>query len=221
MQSLNQIITELNKSGVKLVAVSKTKPTPQIMEIYEQGQHIFGENRVPELVEKAQQMPKDIEWHMIGHLQRNKVKSLVLHVAMIHSIDNVRLLKEVNKQAAKINRVIPCLLQLKIAEEETKSGFDLESLRDWLAINEWKSLQHIKIAGMMGMASFVDDMSIVRREFKYLKSSFDQLKGDFFKDNDQFKEISMGMSGDYQIAIEEGSTMVRIGSLIFGPRNYG
>jgi hypothetical protein len=221
MQSLNQILTELNKSGVKLVAVSKTKPISQIMEIYEQGQHIFGENRVPELVEKAQQMPKDIEWHMIGHLQRNKVKGLVSHVAMIHSIDRVKLIKEVNKQAASINRTIPCLLQLKIAEEETKSGFELEPLRDWLATNEWKSLQHIQIAGMMGMASFVDDMSIVRREFKYLKSSFEQLKGDFFQDNDQFKEISMGMSGDYQIAIEEGSTMVRIGSLIFGPRNYG
>lgn len=219
--SINRLISELDHKGVVLVAVSKTKPTAQIMQIYEQGQRIFGENRVPELVEKAQQLPMDIEWHMIGHLQRNKVKSLVSHVSMIHSIDRVKLLKEVNKQAERIGRTIPCLLQLKIAGEETKSGFDLNTLRDWLETNERKNLQHVRIAGMMGMASFIDDMSIVRKEFKYLKSSFDQIKVDFFKDDDQFKEISMGMSGDYELAIEEGSTMVRIGTLIFGARNYG
>ncbi len=219
MQSIQEIKSGFGREDVRLVAVSKTKPVEEILEIYNQGQRIFGENRALELEEKARKLPSDIQWHMIGHLQRNKVKNVVPHVDMIHSIDSIRLAAEVNKQAKRIDRVIPCLLQIKIAKEESKYGFDLQQLLDWLGTGQWKDMAHIEFAGVMGMASFVPDMGIVREEFRYLKQCFDELQSRIFRDYASFREISMGMSGDYQVAIEEGSTMVRIGTLIFGERN--
>ena len=219
MQTIQEIREGFGRPDVKLVAVSKTKPAEAILNIYNQGQRIFGENRAMELEEKAQKLPKDIAWHMIGHLQRNKVKNIIPYVAMIHSIDSIRLAAEVNKQARRVDRVVPCLLQIRIAKEETKYGFDLQELLEWLSTGQWKEMDHIEIAGVMGMASFVPDMGIVREEFRYLKQCFDELKSGIFADYAPFREISMGMSGDYHVAIEEGSTMVRIGTLIFGERN--
>jgi pyridoxal phosphate enzyme (YggS family) len=219
METIQEIRAGFGRPNVKLVAVSKTKPVDAILEVYGQGQRIFGENRALELEEKAQILPKDISWHMIGHLQRNKVRNVAPYVDMIHSIDSIRLASEVNRQAKRIGRVIPCLLQIRIAKEETKYGFDLEELMDWLAAGQWKEMDHIEFAGVMGMASFVPDMGVVREEFRYLKQCFDKLKSDIFTAYQPFCEISMGMSGDYPVAIEEGSTIVRIGTLIFGERN--
>ena len=216
---LQNILIELKKSNTTLVAVSKTKPNEQILEVYQQGHRIFGENRVQELVTKHETLPQDIEWHMIGHLQRNKVKYIAPFVSMIHSVDNYKLLKEVNKQAVKQDRIINCLLQFKIAREETKTGFDLNSAQDMLDDGTFPALKNISICGVMGMATFTDDAQQVRSEFQKLKQIFDHLKSSTFSKNPTFKEISMGMSGDYKLAIEEGSTMVRIGSLIFGKRN--
>lgn len=218
--SFKSIAKEVNDSGATLVAVSKTKPNEQILDIYNQGQRIFGENRVQELVEKYNTLPKDIEWHMIGHLQSNKVKYMAHFVNLIHSVDNFKLLKEVNKQAAKNERIINCLLQFKIAKEETKTGFDLKDAKEMLDSELFSTLKNIKICGIMGMATFTDKQDQVRSEFQKLKNIFDQLQASYFKNQDSFSEISMGMSGDFQLAIEEGSTMVRIGSLIFGNRNY-
>ncbi len=215
---LQVILDELKLSGTKLVAVSKTKPAEQIMEVYKQGQRIFGENRVQEMAGKYEELPKDIEWHMIGHLQSNKVKYMAHFVSMIHSVDNFKLLKEINKQAQKHNRIINCLLQFKIAREETKTGFDIPVARQMLEDEAFSNLRNIKICGVMGMATFTDNLLQVRSEFQKLKSIFDQLRKDYFFEQPAFKEISMGMSGDYQVAIEEGSTIVRIGSLIFGKR---
>lgn len=214
------LVSKLNEKNVKLVAVSKTKPVKDIMVLYEQGQRIFGENKVQELTEKHGQMPKDIEWHMIGHLQRNKVKYIAPFVALIHAIDSLKLLKEINKQAAKENRVIPCLLQMHIAEEDTKFGLDRAELSELLESDIYKEMQHISIHGLMGMATFTDDTEQVKREFTGLKRLFDEVKAQYFADQPQFTELSMGMSGDYELAIEAGSTMVRIGSLLFGERNY-
>jgi len=186
--------------------------------LYAQGQRIFGENRVQELVEKYEALPKDIEWHLIGHLQTNKVKYIAPFVRMIHSVDSLKLLKEINKQAAKHERTIDCLLQMHIANEATKFGMNESEVIDLLNDTAFKNMQNIRITGVMGMATFTDDKSQVRNEFRQLKYIFNQLKRNFFMDNETFREISMGMSGDYQIAIAEGSTMVRIGSLLFGAR---
>jgi len=215
---LQDILNQLDPQGVKLVAVSKTKPVVAILDIYNSGQKIFGENRVMELVEKQALLPSDIEWHLIGHLQTNKVKYIAPFVQLIHSIDSLKLLKEVNKQALKNNRIIDCLLQMYIADEETKFGLNEQEVIALLASDVYNEMQNIRIVGLMGMATFTTDENQIRREFSELKSIFDRLKSQSFQMADSFKEISMGMSGDYKIAIEEGSTMVRIGSLIFGSR---
>jgi len=213
--NLTKITSELPE-GVTLVAVSKTKPNEDILEAYEAGQRIFGENKVQEMVQKWEDLPKDIEWHMIGHVQRNKVKYMAEFVSLIHGVDSPRLLKEINKQAKKHDRVIPCLLQIHIAEEDTKFGLDEKELNELVDSDEFKTMEHIKIVGLMGMATFTEDMDQVRREFAQLKSLYDHLKAKLTDIN----ILSMGMSGDYTVAIEEGSTMVRIGSSIFGARNY-
>lgn len=202
--------------NVVLVAVSKTKPTEDLLVAYEAGQRVFGENKIQEMTQKWEVLPKDIQWHMIGHVQRNKVKYMAEYVDLIHGVDSLKLLKEINKQALKHNRTISCLLQMHIAEEDTKFGLDQDELIALVNDDEFKSLQNIKIEGLMGMATFTKDLEQVRREFKGLKTTFEGLK-------EQLPEIhvlSMGMSGDYTIAVDEGSTMVRIGSSIFGARNY-
>ncbi|TAI49052.1 YggS family pyridoxal phosphate-dependent enzyme [Flagellimonas allohymeniacidonis] len=213
--NLNKVKSSL-PGHVTLVAVSKTKPKEVILEAYNTGHRIFGENKVQEMVQKWEELPKDIEWHMIGHVQRNKVKYMAPFVSMIHGVDSFRLLKEIDKQAKKNNRTIDCLLQMHIAKEETKFGLDGNELKEIIVSEEFELLKNIRIVGVMGMATFTPDESQVRKEFAYLKSIFAELK-------EQLPEIdtlSMGMSGDYGIAIEEGSTMVRIGSSIFGARNY-
>jgi len=201
-----------------LVAVSKTKPNEDLMEAYNAGQRALGENKVQEMCDKADALPKDIEWHMIGHLQRNKVKYIAPFVHLIHSVDSVRLLKEINKQGKKIDRVIPVLLQIHIAEEESKYGLDEHELHELLSSDAFKEMNHVEVQGLMGMATFTDDEAKVRREFKSLKKLFDETSETYNDEKLNLKELSMGMSGDYQIAIEEGSTMVRIGSKIFGER---
>lgn len=211
---------ELTETGVKLVAVSKTHPIEIINDLYTYGQRDFGENKVQELIEKAQTLPEDIRWHMIGHLQRNKVKMLLPHVYMIHSIDSIRLLKEVDKEAGKINRKVKCLLQAKIAQEDTKYGFDFSVLRSFFQSGTHLNYPNIIYSGLMGMATNTSDQSQVKAEFASLKVLFGEIKANHFTDNDSFKEISMGMSGDYKLAVESGSTIVRIGSLIFGDRYY-
>jgi hypothetical protein len=201
---------------VTLVAVSKTKSKEEIMEAYSSGQRIFGENKVQEMTAKWSELPKDIEWHMIGHVQSNKVRYMAPYVHLIHGVDSLKLLKEVNKQAQKNDRVISCLLQMHIAEEATKFGFNTEELEALMKSGEFDLLPHIKIVGLMGMATFTEDKDQVRKEFKSLSSDYLRFK----KTLPSMNILSMGMSGDYQIAIEEGSTMVRIGSSIFGVRNY-
>ncbi|MCP4438812.1 MAG: YggS family pyridoxal phosphate-dependent enzyme [Aureispira sp.] len=213
-----KVLADLAPHQTQLVAVSKTKPNEDILALYQEGQRIFGENRVQELVPKQEALPKDIQWHLIGHLQSNKVKYIAEFVDTIHSIDGLKLLKEVNKQAAKHDRTINCLLQFHIAEEESKFGLSLEKAQELLRSEAFGNMQNVTITGVMGMATFTDDQAQVRKEFQALKSFFDQLKDTFFADVDSFKEISMGMSGDYAIAIEEGSTLVRVGSLLFGSR---
>jgi pyridoxal phosphate enzyme (YggS family) len=203
---------------VTLVAVSKTKPIPDLMEAYEAGQRIFGENKIQEMAEKWEQMPKDIQWHMIGHVQTNKVKFMAQFVNLIHGVDSLKLLQEINKQAQKNNRVIDCLLQIHIAEEETKFGLDEQELSSLLSSNEFQEMKNIRAVGLMGMATFTDDKEQIKKEFNHLKSIFDGLQP-LQTESCQLKTISMGMSGDYQLAIECGSTMVRIGSSIFGGRN--
>ena len=205
-------------SSVCLIAVSKTKPVSDLSIAYQTGQRHFGENKVQELVEKYEQLPNDIHWHMIGHLQSNKVKYIASFVHLIHTVDSLKLLTEINKQAQKNDRVISCLLQFYIAQEETKFGLSLDEANLLLTSNEFLNLKNIQIAGVMGMASFVDDQDQIRKEFQHLKSIFVALKNDYFKTNSDFKEISMGMSGDYELAIEEGSTLIRVGSSIFGGR---
>ncbi len=205
---------------VKLVAVSKTKPNEAVQEAYDAGQRIFGENKVQDLVAKAEKLPEDIDWHFIGHMQSNKVKYIAPFVKMIHAVDSIKLLKEINKQALKNNRIIDCLLQFHIAQESTKFGLSISEADELLNNNELNSLQNISIVGVMGMATYTDDMEQIRSEFRQLNNNFKILKTKFFNSNSNFKEISMGMSGDYKIAIEEGSTMIRIGTKIFGERNY-
>ena len=201
-----------------LIAVSKTKPAETIQEAYEAGQRVFGENKVQELTGKYDALPKDIEWHMIGHLQSNKIKFIAPFISLIHSVDSFKLLEEINKQALKSNRVIPCLLQIHIAEEETKFGFSEEEVFDLFKTDSFNQLNNIRIAGLMGMATFTDNPEQVRKEFRSLKSIFEKLKSSSLPKQVEMKELSMGMSGDYKIAIEEGSTMVRVGSAIFGGR---
>ncbi|NND31117.1 MAG: YggS family pyridoxal phosphate-dependent enzyme [Saprospiraceae bacterium] len=213
-----EILKDLQPYGARLVAVSKTKPIAQIREMYEEGQRIFGENRVQELVDKRPQLPSNIEWHLIGHLQRNKVKYIADFVQMIHSVDSIALAREINKQAQKHDRVISILLQVRIAREETKFGIPAHDLDRFLEELLQLNLTHLSIEGLMGMATFTDDEEQIRKEFTELKNGFDRVKASFFPDHDHFREISMGMSGDYKIALEEGSTLVRIGSLIFGAR---
>ncbi|MEY8022052.1 YggS family pyridoxal phosphate-dependent enzyme [Muriicola sp. SD30] len=213
-ENLKKIKNELPEK-VTLVAVSKTKSEKKILQAYETGHRIFGENKVQEMTEKWSSLPKDIEWHMIGHVQRNKVKYMAPYVSLIHGVDSLKLLREVNKQGRKHNRVIPCLLQIFIAEEETKFGFDEQELQELLASNELEELSHVRIKGLMGMATFTDNKEQIRKEFHSLKTMFEVLKTVL----PDISILSMGMSGDYKIAIEEGSTMVRIGSSIFGARS--
>ncbi|MFD1605742.1 YggS family pyridoxal phosphate-dependent enzyme [Flavobacterium artemisiae] len=202
---------------VTLVAVSKTKPVSDLMEAYEAGQRIFGENKIQEMTEKWEEMPKDIQWHMIGHVQTNKVKFMAPYVTLIHGVDSLKLLQEINKQALKNNRIIDCLLQIYIAEEESKFGLDENELNQLLTSSEFKELKNIRILGLMGMATFTENQNQIKKEFTHLKSIFDSIKS-LKTENLELTTISMGMSGDYQLAIECGSTMVRIGSSIFGGR---
>ena len=202
-----------------LVAVSKTKPASDILECYQEGHLDFGENKVQELVQKAEELPKDIRWHMIGHLQRNKVKYIASFVHLIHGVDSFRLLSEINKRAKNENRVISCLLQVHIAEEETKFGFDQEELLAMIESEEFSKMQNIQVSGLMGMATFTENQEQIRREFRALRQLFEDLKS-HEDSNITMETLSMGMSGDYLLAIEEGSTMVRVGSAIFGAREY-
>ena len=218
METYKEIAQFTAQKGVTLVAVSKTKPIEAIQQMYDQGQRVFGENRVQELEGKYLALPKDIQWHLIGHLQKNKVKYIAPFVSMIHSVDSLELLEIINKEAAKSDRIISVLLQFYIAKEDTKFGL---SESEGLALLDQlveRPLTNISICGVMGMASFSDDTTLVRSEFRNLKNIFTKLKDKYFQNDDAFKEISMGMSGDYELAIEEGSTMVRIGSALFGSR---
>lgn len=216
---LSSIKAELPKQ-VRLVAVSKYHPVEMIQEAYDAGQRLFGENHVQEMTQKYALLPKDIEWHFIGHLQTNKVKYIAPFVSLIHSVDSLKLLKEINKQAEKAQRVIPCLLQIHIAKEETKFGFSFDECREMLQQGEWKNLKNVQLCGVMGMGTFTDNVDQVRSEFHSLKDFFDEIKENVFSDNPSFREISMGMTDDYPIAIEEGSTLIRIGTKIFGERIY-
>jgi len=206
-------------SHVELIAVSKTKPNEDLTEAYNAGQRHFGENKVQEMVDKFETLPKDIKWHLIGHLQTNKVKYIASFVHLIHAVDSLKLLVEINKQALKHNRIIPCLLQFHIAEEETKFGLNVKEAIEILESQEYKTLQNIQINGVMGMATYTNDETQIRTEFKNLKKIFDKLQSDYFKAKPNFNIISMGMSSDYILAIEEGSTMIRLGSTIFGERS--
>jgi len=218
-ENLRKLKKELPGS-VRLVVVSKTQSPEVIRKVYDAGHRIFGENKVQELIAKQPELPGDIEWHFIGHLQRNKVRQIVPVTAMIHSIDSLRLLREVNKEAAKVNRVIDCLLQFHIAAEESKSGLDWEEAVEILESPAYKEMQNIRLCGVMGMATFTDETETITREFSHLRSIFQQLQSAFFSNDPEFREISMGMTGDYRLAIDQGSTIVRIGTAIFGPRNY-
>jgi PLP dependent protein len=215
---LQEILAELSTTQAQLVAVSKKKSNATILDLYAQGQRVFGENYVQELVEKHQSLPQDIQWHFIGHLQTNKVKYIASFVTMIHSVDSVKMLQEIDKQASKYKRIIDVLLQFHIADEETKFGLDKDSAIEFLDAPVLPQLWNVRIRGVMGMATFTDDKNQVRQEFQQLKTLFEFLKNQYFKDDDHFNTISMGMSDDYRIALEEGSTMVRIGSLLFGKR---
>lgn len=219
-ENLEQIKKNFVSSSCLLIAVSKTKPVEDIREAYEAGIRDFGENKVQELAEKQQTLPKDIRWHMIGHLQRNKVKYLAPFVYLIHGVDSFKLLKEIDKEGKKVNRIINCLLQVHIAEEDTKFGLDEQELLEILQSEEIKELQNVKVVGLMGMATFTEDQQKIRQEFRKLKTIFNKLQSEKLPDNVMMQELSMGMSGDYLIAQEEGSSMVRIGSAIFGERNY-
>lgn len=213
-ENLQQITSSLPQ-GVTLVAVSKTKPNEAILEAYTWGQRVFGENKVQEMTQKWEALPKDIQWHMIGHVQTNKVKYMAPYVALIHGVDSLKLLQEINKQAKKVNRTIPCLLQVHIAEEDTKFGFDADELRALANDPAVLEMEHVAIKGLMGMATFTEDTAQIRREFSGLKALYDSLTGVL----PDMEILSMGMSGDYEMAMEEGSTMIRIGSSIFGARN--
>ncbi|RLD80418.1 MAG: YggS family pyridoxal phosphate-dependent enzyme [Bacteroidetes bacterium] len=216
-ERLNHIRLKI-PADVRLVAVSKTKPVSDIMEAYQAGQRVFGENKAQDLIAKQPELPEDIEWHFIGHLQTNKVKYLTPFVGMIESVDSLKLLKEIDKQSAKNGRVVNCLLQFHIASEQSKFGLDLEEASQILESEEYTKMKHIRLCGVMGMATFTDDKEILKREFIMLRDLYNSLKNNYFPENKSFREISMGMSGDYLLAIEEGSTNVRVGTAIFGTR---
>jgi PLP dependent protein len=218
-QNINFLRRDL-PAGCTLIAVSKTQPLDKIREAYDTGHRVFGENKAQEMVPKYEALPKDIEWHMIGHLQRNKVKYIAPFVTLIHSVDSLKLLKEVNRQAQRFDRIIPCLLQVHIAEEETKFGFSPDEILTLMSSDVWREMGNARIYGLMGMATFSDNHDQVRREFRSLKKLFDKVRSMTVPEGVMMKELSMGMSGDYKIAIEEGSTMVRVGTAIFGQRNY-
>lgn len=218
--NLKELRNEL-PDNVTLVAISKTHPPEVVLEAYKARQRIFGENKVQELVAKQEVLPSDIEWHMVGHLQTNKVKYIAPFVSLIHSVDSFKLLKEINKHAKKQERIIPCLLQMHIAEEDTKFGLDKEELSEILETEQFRTFENVQVVGLMGMATFTDDTDQVKREFRGLKKLFDDVKKKYFPSNSSFTFLSMGMSGDYSLAVTEGSNMVRVGSRIFGARNYG
>lgn len=219
LQQYNLILAELKASNAQLIAVSKTKPISDIQELYDAGQRVFGENYVQELVDKQPQLPADIQWHFIGHLQSNKVKYIAPFVHTIHAVDSLKLLIEIDKQAAKNNRIINCLLQLHIADEDTKFGLDKNEILDLAKAIQQQDFKNILITGIMAMATNTDDESKIEIEFNEVKKIFDNLKSEYFSSSNTFKEISMGMSSDYKLAIKCGSTMIRIGSLLFGNRN--
>ena len=215
-----KIITSSLPTTTRLIAVSKTKPVEDIQEAYNAGQHVFGENKALEMRDKHEALPKDIEWHFIGHLQTNKIKYIIPYVSLIHSIDSLNLLKEVNKEATKKGRKVDCLLQFHIAQEDTKFGLSYEEAEQLLSSTEYKQMENIRIVGVMGMATFTDNNTQVSAEFGSLRTIFDRLKKEYFSAEESFCELSMGMSDDYHLAIEQGSTLVRVGSAIFGKRNY-
>ncbi|MFV0468360.1 MAG: YggS family pyridoxal phosphate-dependent enzyme [Dysgonomonas sp.] len=217
--NLNEILSTI-PTHVKLVAVSKFHSVDAINEAYNAGQRVFGESRQQEIAQKQKQLPQDIEWHFIGHLQTNKIKLILPYAHTIQSVDSWKLISEIEKEAKKINQQVKCLLEIHIAEEDSKDGLSFGECTEMLSNCDWKNLEFITIAGVMGMATYTDNMDKVRKEFRSLKLFFDKLKQSFFKESEDFKEISMGMSHDYPIAIEEGSTMVRIGTSIFGEREY-
>lgn len=216
LERYHEIVKELEPYGARLVAVSKTKPASDIRTLYDLGQRIFGENKVQEMTDKYEELPKDTDWHLIGHLQSNKVKYIAPFVGMIHAVDSLKLLEEINRQAQKHSRIIPCLLQVHIAQEETKFGMDKEEIKALLL--SCRSMQNIQVCGLMGMATNTENMEQVDLEFKGLKELFDGLKSRYFTDKPYFNELSMGMSSDYRIALKHGATLVRIGSEIFGER---
>lgn len=218
-EKLTKFFSEI-PDKVKLVAVSKTKPVEDILEAYNCGQRIFGENKAQDMAAKFPLLPDNIEWHFIGHLQRNKIKYIAPFVSLIHAVDSFKLLSEINKHANSNNRIINCLLQFHIADESTKFGLSINEANELLEQPDFKLLNSVKIVGVMGMATYTDNTDQIREEFKKLAWIFNELKARYFTNNDEFKEISMGMSGDYKIAIEEGSTMIRIGTTIFGDRDY-
>ena len=218
-ERIHSLTSELPE-GVRLVAVSKFHPAEAIEEAYAAGQRIFGESRVQELQAKHEQLPKDIEWHFIGHLQTNKVKYIVPYVTLIHGIDSFRLLAEVDKQAERVGRSVGCLLQMHIAREETKFGFSFDECREMLQAGEWRQLQHVRLCGLMGMATNTDDMQQVEEEFRSLAAFFREVKDGWFAVDEHFRELSMGMTHDYPQAIAAGSTLIRVGTYIFGERNY-
>jgi hypothetical protein len=217
--NLKQVLAKLPQ-GVRLVAISKYHPNEYIEAAYEEGQRIFGESHEQELRQKVESLPKDIEWHFIGHLQTNKVKYIAPYITMIEAVDSLKLLREIDKQAARNERIIDVLLELHIAEEETKYGLTPDACRQLLSEGQWRELKHVRICGLMMMASYVEDEQQIRDEFRIAKNLFDEVKAQYFQDAPWFKERSWGMSHDYPIAVEEGSTMVRVGTSIFGPRIY-
>nr|MBC7613654.1 YggS family pyridoxal phosphate-dependent enzyme [Pseudopedobacter sp.] len=216
--NLKALKEEIESVNVRLVAVSKTKPNEDILEAYQLGHRIFGENQVQELVDKHESLPKDIEWHLVGHLQTNKVKYIAPFISLIHSVDSLKLLTEINKQAAKSDRMIDCLLQVYIADEETKYGLGYDEVIELLESQEFQELKNIRVVGLMGIATNTENPKQIKEEFYELKTLFEGVKLSFFKNEESFKEVSMGMSSDYKIALEQGSTLVRIGSDIFGQR---
>lgn len=217
-ENIKSLKNELETIQVKLVAVSKTKPVEDILQAYDAGQRVFGENQVQELVEKHEQLPKDIEWHLIGHLQTNKVKYIAPFITLIESVDSIKLLQEINKQAIKNKRVIDCLLQVYIADEETKFGLGFDEVIELLRSEEFAELKNVRIRGLMGIATNTDSEKQIKEEFYELDTFFDGIKQSYFRKEESFDELSMGMSSDYKIAIEHGATMVRLGSTVFGQR---
>ena len=218
IEKYTQITQQLHKYGAKLVAVSKTKPAEDIQALYNQGQRIFGENKVQEMTAKYEQLPKDIQWHLIGHLQTNKVKYIAPYVSLIHSVDSLKLLQEIDKQAEKNQRTIPCLLQVYIAKEDTKFGLSAEEVHALLNSPEYQALQHIRIHGLMGMATNTDNEAQIAAEFATLQQLHAELKAQYFANSDTFTQLSMGMSSDYHLALQYGATLVRVGSMLFGER---